>query len=956
VIDLNADPAPERPPVPILPVSVDVGLGKTRAWLEQVAASLRAAGRTGVLAVPRHKLGDEIVRDLAALGVSGHVYRGREAADPDAPGEKMCRELERVNRIEEALGDVARCACKYKDKKCDSFDICGYQKQRDQNPDIWITPHQLLFKERPSFFPRPDALAIDEAFWQASLHGVDEPYRLWLNTLRMSRYVPAGQKGRVSDPAATADLIAISTRVFHVLGKEPSGRLRGAALVAAGITGADVADAYRLEWRRKIEPDVLPGMPLARVKKICGAIAAHNQMVARLARFWELLGCTLAALDERSPWLELRLYEPLPRAEGTAPAVLMVWRDGIHLSWMRPTILMDATMPTEIVRQFFPNMPEPLRVSAPMPHTYVRQIVDRAMTAEMLIPAETANERTNATRFSNVERVRRVLQVRAADVYPGIVLVVCQAGLETALVEAGLPDNVKTAHFNDISGQNAWQDVALVVVIGTEPPPRTVERLARAVFGADVQEIEADAQGAVRYPRTMRGIRMRDGRGIAVEGPFHPDPRAEWVRWAMCEVGLVQAVGRGRGVNRTADNPLQIDILTNVVLPLEVDEVTTWDRIQPGAARVMRAAGAVPIGYADMARAYAHLFPSADAARMTLTREAKNPEQTPIEEEDAAFSENPEQTPIEGDDPSPENPEQTPIGYLLAVCSGFSRLRYRHRGSRGPAGALLYDPGRVEPRSWLAEHLGEVVWLDAEDAVEPPRQDQHAGSWPAGFVEHRIEFATGRPHQPVRAEVTRCELGSPGTREGPKLKPVEVDAVLAIRATPVGSGSLSSLGVSAGLLDEPTRAGGPGGGPAQGDDELAAICDDFDEERAAIIEFDGDVPRPWAEAFARLDPERPRDGIPGPRWHQFIDDAGGFLDSPFRAVAVDLGWQPQELFGAGDRPSGQVDYGLLWLLNGGKLVMLEARTATIETPAGLRRTWRRKLGGPGRPARWEQLP
>ena len=56
--------------------------------------------------------------------------------------------------------------------------------------------------------------------------------------------------------------------------------------------------------------------------------------------------------------------------------------------------------------------------------------------------------------------------------------------------------------------------------------------------------------------------------------------------------------------------------------------------------------------------------------------------------------------------------------------------------------------------------------------------------------------------------------------------------------------------------------GGPGGGPAQRDDELAATyrtpagCDDFDEERAAIIEFDGGVPRPWAEAFARLEPRR----------------------------------------------------------------------------------------------------
>jgi hypothetical protein len=435
--------------------------------------------------------------------------------------------------VEEVLGDVARCACKYKDNECASLYVCGYQSQGQQKPNIWIIPHQLLFRERPSFIPKPDSLVIDEAFWQASLHGAEEPYRLWLSTLSIQRHVPAGQIGRGSDAAATTDLIAISQRVFRVLEQEQSGRLRRAALVEAGITRTDVADAYRQEWRRKIEPDVLPGMPLAQVKKICDAIAKHNQAVARLARFWELLKRTLDAPDERSPWLELRVDEPLPDGEGTAPAVLMVWRDDIHPSWIAPTIIMDATMPNEIVRQFLPNMPEPVRVAAPMQHTYVRQIVDRAMTAEMLIPSEGASERTNATWRANVERTRRFLQVRAADVYPGTVFVVCQQRLETALTQGGLPDNVETAHFNDITGQNAWQDVALIVVIGrTEPAPRTIERYARALFGADVLEIETDVQGAVRYRRTTRGIRMRDGRGIAVEGSFHPDPRVEAVRWA----------------------------------------------------------------------------------------------------------------------------------------------------------------------------------------------------------------------------------------------------------------------------------------------------------------------------------------------------------------------------------------------------------------------------------------
>jgi putative DNA primase/helicase len=567
------------------------------------------------------------VADLAARGVTSRVYRGREANDPDAPGEKMCRDLARVELITEALGNVAKRACKHKDNECEFYRVCGYQRQRLQRPDLWIGPHQLLFRRRPSFIPEPDSLAIDEAFWGAALHGDEQPYKLWLGAISGHREVTGA--GR----ATTADLMAISLRVVHALEKEKSGRIRRAALIEGGINAEDVDIAYRLEWRRKLEVSVTPGMPLARVKKVCSRIAAHNQLVARLAQFWDLLRRTLAAPDERSPWIELRLDEPLPNGEGTAPAIVMVWRDDIHSTWAAPTLIMDATMPTEIVRQFFPAMSPPQRIAAPMPHAHIRQIIDRPMTAEMLIPTAGANERTNATRRANFERVRRYLQVRAADVRPGGVLVVCQLGLETELLKAGrLPPNVRIRHFNDIAGENAWKDVALLIVIGrTEPSPRTVERQARALFGAEVQEIEADAARAVRYPRTTRGVRMRDGRGIAVKGTHHPDPRVEAVRWAICEAGLVQAIGRGRGVNRTASNPLQIDVLTNVVLPLEVDKVTTWERIQPKSAQVMAAEGAVPLTYSDMAAAYPDLFPSADAARMTLTREAKNSEQTPIE-------------------------------------------------------------------------------------------------------------------------------------------------------------------------------------------------------------------------------------------------------------------------------------------------------------------------------------
>jgi putative DNA primase/helicase len=671
--DAYVPPAP--PACPVQAVSVDVGLGKTRTWRERVAPALVGGGLPGILAVPRHRLGDEIVRDLAAAGIRVRVYRGREAADPEQPGEKMCRALERATLISDALGGVSRRACKHKESVCEFYDVCGYQRQRRALPDIWVVAHQLLFQARPSFIPEPASLVTDEAFWSGALHGVDRPVKLWVTEIRETREIRKPDGGRYT--GSTADLMTISDRLCSVLDVEEEGRIRKDTLTKAHLTAADFREARRLEWRRKIEIEVEPTTPLAVVRARGSKIVAHNQLVARLARVWDLLERTIEAPYERSPWLELRKSEPLPGGKGNAPAIRMTWCDEIHESWRAPTLIMDATLPAPIVRQFFPKMPEPLAVAAPMPHTRVRQITDRAMTAEMLIPTEGAGERTNATQRANVERVRRFVEVRADDVRAGKVLVVCQLGLEVALTAGEVPDNVEIQHFNNITGENAWSDVGLVIVIGrTEPAPQTVERTARTLFGADVIEIDPDERGAIKYPLVTRGIRMRDGRGIAVQAPKHPDERAEAVRWAICEAGLVQAIGRGRGVNRGAADVLQIDILTNVVLPIEVDEVTTWNRIQPSLAQIMRARGAVPIGYADMAMAYPDLFSSADAARKALSRE--NPGQMPIEE------------------------------YLIGVCPGFLSISYRRSGSRGPAGRLFYA-ARINPLAWLTDRIGDVA-------------------------------------------------------------------------------------------------------------------------------------------------------------------------------------------------------------------------------------------------------
>ena len=138
---------------------------------------------------------------------------------------------------------------------------------------------------------------------------------------------------------------------------------------------------------------------------------------------------------------------------------------------------------------------------------------------------------------------------------------------------------------------------------------------------------------------------------------------------------------------------------------------------------------------------------------------------------------------------------------------------------------------------------------------------------------------------------------------------------------------------------------------------LTSAWGEAEEERAAIVEYDGNIPRTWAEGFARLDRTSPPADLPFIRWRRFVDDVGLFLDSPFCAVAAALGWGPYDLFGCDrDRPFARIDQaGLLWLLNGDRLVMLAKDAATIESRTGARQTWRRKPAAPGRVLAWELM-
>jgi hypothetical protein len=138
----------------------------------------------------------------------------------------------------------------------------------------------------------------------------------------------------------------------------------------------------------------------------------------------------------------------------------------------------------------------------------------------------------------------------------------------------------------------------------------------------------------------------------------------------------------------------------------------------------------------------------------------------------------------------------------------------------------------------------------------------------------------------------------------------------------------------------------------------AANRGDIGEARAATHERDDPDPNAWNEGYARLDPLSPPTHVPPARWRQFVDDTRRFLDSPFCVEAIALGWGSLDLFGCNrNRPFARIDQaGLLWLLNGERVVLVTAMTAVIQTATGVRQTFYRKPSEVGRVLAWQLTP
>jgi hypothetical protein len=201
----------------------------------------------------------------------------------------------------------------------------------------------------------------------------------------------------------------------------------------------------------------------------------------------------------------------------------------------------------------------------------------------------------------------------------------------------------------------------------TAPGPQAMETMAAALSGAQPLTAAPADTGFAWYQPIKRGIRLADGSGIATKGDLHPDPMVEAVRWLVHEGELMQAIGRARAINRTAEKPLDIDLLFDTCLPITVNKVLIWQR--PSLLLEPAKDGVIPTAPIDMVRLWPKLWGHEKAAYRTLQQGV------------------------------PELPGFLPVNYQPAGPGMKQRLAY-------------FDHAIIpNPIAWLEERLGRLGGL-----------------------------------------------------------------------------------------------------------------------------------------------------------------------------------------------------------------------------------------------------
>lgn len=520
--------------------------------LTAVTAPPRKKPKLAHYVVPTRNLIAEIVERFAAEGINARAFYGRTAPDPDRlddkPDRQMCLRPDVVDHATEAKLNISKSCCrKNKEDICPLYYECHYQRQgRDaEDVEVWVFAGDYLFI-RNEVLGKPDVVFIDEGFWRRQLRELKKPIPLQ-SSLKIDQRI---------------------TAIGAILARQPEdGGLQWKYASAVG-TPQELRNLIN-EFR-----EMMPEIPLhpglsdsgfkEHLKRHGGDAKRRAYLHGVITVLTELRKMVKKGVVDVSGRLELKTIDGRRYISwrGIAP---------VRKQYRVPTLILDATMPDISILKVSHRDVEIIGdISVPYPDSvHVRQILDAPTTATKLIDGESA--------IGNGERVLRYIEQLYIEHGRQPTLVIAQKVYEERMA-GRLPNNVSFLHFNNLAGVDAYGKVRLLIVVGrVAPGPMAAEDIASTLLGEMVPALDS-GDGFTWYDRVPMGIRLKDGSGVAVMADQHPHPLAEAARYQITEAELLQAIGRGRPVNRTLESPLTIACLFDNVVPVSMDTVLDWER------------------------------------------------------------------------------------------------------------------------------------------------------------------------------------------------------------------------------------------------------------------------------------------------------------------------------------------------------------------------------------------
>lgn len=551
-------------------IRVSVGGGKTK---EAIASMVGAIGHmrealgdvvpSVVYAVPTHRLGAELIRRIEAeaaaqgINVSVRIWRGREAIEPES-GEQMCLNIKAVKAAEKAMLKPQTEVCQSKRGECPFFSTCKYQAQRKASANVWLVPHASLFHERPQAIGRPSLLIVDESIWQSSLRGFGaQKTVVGLATLKRAPKVvlTEGVAGVTADPFNSAELHRMRQLLLTALQNSEKGPLKISTLLDVGVTAELCRKAGALEWKRLAGGGLRPGMDAMTFINRAETLAKEQGDISRLAVMWKLLAEAIDSGNSTSGRLSFEVVNDGAGSEHEA--LVMRWAVPMAAGWNAPTLHVDATLRPDLLKHLFPRLRLAADIKVETPHQRTVAVVGKAFSHRAL------------TEEADVLKMWRAVLLRARLTAGETLVVVPKRAEDIIRAKEAIPAHVHLLHHNGTAGLDSFGQVNRLIVVGrTLPPPAMVSAMTAAITGEVVAEL-GTADGW--YKVEMATVRARDGSAVTLPRERHLPGIPEEIRASVCADQLIQAMGRGRGVRRTADTPLEVEVWGDCEPPVEVD-------------------------------------------------------------------------------------------------------------------------------------------------------------------------------------------------------------------------------------------------------------------------------------------------------------------------------------------------------------------------------------------------